>query len=121
MAVHSYKELVVWQRAVQVAVATYEYTEQFPRSEQFGLTSQMRRAAISISSNIAEGRQRGTKNDFVQFLRIALGSTAELESQITVAKQLLQTKNLDAVRVETLLSEVDRMLRKMISSLNPRS
>lgn len=71
----SYRDLIVWQRAVQLAIAVYRLTATFPKEEKFGLISQMQRAAVSIASNIAEGRYRGTKNDFLQFLRsrMALG------------------------------------------------
>ena len=80
----------------------------------------MRRAAVSIASNIAEGRMRGTKKDFSHFLRIAFGSGAELETQIIVAKQLLNTKNLKYDIVVSLLGEVMRMLNVMIRKFNPR-
>ncbi|MFC1612692.1 four helix bundle protein, partial [Patescibacteria group bacterium] len=92
MAIHSYKELIVWQRAIELVVAIYKLTEDFPKEEIYGLTSQMRRCAISIPSNIAEGRFRGTKNDFLHFLRISYSSGAELETQIVIAKLLPKTK-----------------------------
>jgi len=76
--IKSYKDLVVWQKSMNLVVDIYKITENFPREEVFGLTSQMRRCAISIPSNIAEGRGRGTRKDFAQFLRIALGSADEL-------------------------------------------
>ncbi len=97
----------------------YELTEKFPKEEVYGLTSQMRRCSISIPSNIAEGRRRGSKKDFVQFLRIASASSAELETQIGIAKRLRKTKDLDYVHIEKLLDEVQRMLSVMIAKLNP--
>ncbi len=118
---HSYKELIVWQRAMELVTETYDVTEEFPKEEVYGLVSQMRRAAVSIPSNIAEGRYRGTKNEFIQFLRIALGSTGELETQVEIAKMLPKTKKLDFKRSECLLSETGRMLRSMIRKLNPKS
>ncbi len=75
---HSYKELVVWQRAVELVVEIYNITDKFPKEELYGLASQMRRAAVSIPSNIAEGRLRGHRKEFRQFLLIAYGSGGEL-------------------------------------------
>ncbi|PIP26778.1 MAG: four helix bundle protein [Candidatus Moranbacteria bacterium CG_4_9_14_3_um_filter_40_7] len=116
--INSYKDLIVWQRSIELVVAVYELTERYPREEIYGLTNQSRRAAVSIASNIAEGRYRGTKKDFTQFLRIAFGSGAELETQIAIAKKLLKTKNLNYLKVDSLLIEVMKMLNKMIGNLN---
>src|SRR3989344_8802366 len=107
--IYSYKELIVWQKAVALSVAIYELTERFPREEVYGLVSQMRRAAVSIPSNIAEGRLRGTRKDFLQFLRIAHGSSAELETQIIIAKSLTKTKDLSYSKAESLLLEIEKM------------
>ena len=78
----------MWKRSMELVLAVYVLTENFPRTEIYGLTSQMRRCAVSIPSNIAEGRSRGTRRDYLQFLRISLGSAAELETQIEISKQL---------------------------------
>lgn len=118
--IHSYKDLIVWQRGVDLVVLVYELTERFPKEEMYGLTSQIRRAAVSIPSNIAEGRYRGTKADFIQFLRIAYASAAELDTQIIIARRLLKTQNLDYSKVESLLGELLRMLSVMIRNMNPR-
>ena len=91
--INSYKGLIVWQRSIELVVAIYELTEKYPREEIYGLTNQSRRAVVSISSNIAEGRCRGTKKDCTQFLRIAFGSGAELGTQLEIAKKLQKTKN----------------------------
>jgi len=88
MVIHSHKDLTVWKRSMELVLAVYVLTENFPRTEIYGLTSQMRRCAVSIPSNIAEGRSRGTRRDYLQFLRISLGSAAELETQIEISKQL---------------------------------
>src|SRR3989304_1877241 len=101
--INSYKDLIVWQKAVKLALVVYELTSRFPKEESFGLTSQMRRSAVSIPSNIAEGRSRGTKKDFIQFLRIAFGSGAELETQIIIAKQIDNIRILDFSEAEVLL------------------
>lgn len=114
---NSYKDLLVWQSAVTLSKEIYLLTAQFPKEEMYGLTSQMRRSAVSIASNIAEGRSRGTKKDFVQFLRIALGSGAELETQIEIAKQLPFSSLLDYSSTEKFLSETMKMLHGMIKSL----
>ena len=114
---HTYKDLIVWQKSVALAVSLYALTEEFPKEEIYGLTSQMRRASVSIASNIAEGRLRGHKKEFIQFLMIAFGSGGELETQIEIAKQLPKTKNLDYLSVESLLTEVMKMLHKMITQL----
>ena len=117
--IHSYKDLKVWQRSIELVVEVYKLTEDFPREELYSLTSQIRRAAISIPSNIAEGRFRGTKKDYVNFLRIAYASGAELETQIEVAKRLPKMKNLDYAKIDSLLEEVMKMLNSMIRKLNP--
>lgn len=112
-----YKDLIVWQKAVDLGVATYALTDRFPKEEIYGLTSQMKRSAISISSNIAEGSKRGTRKDFLHFLAIALGSGGELESQIEIVKRLNFGNKLDCHQVESLLSEVMKMNVSLIYKL----
>lgn len=109
----------MWQRSMELVVVIYELTDKFPREEIYGLISQIRRSAISIPSNIAEGRFRGTKNDFLQFLRMAYASGAELETQLEIAKRLPKTKALDYSKADSLLDEVMRMLNTMIKNFNP--
>lgn len=116
---HSYRELIVWQRSMELVVAIYQITESFPREEIYGLTAQMRRAAVSIPSNIAEGRFRGTRADYINFLRIAHASGAELGTQIEIAKRLRKTINLDYRKVDMLLEETMKMLSTMIRRMNP--
>ena len=116
--IHTYKDLFVWQKAIILAVETYKITENFPKSELYGITSQMRRAAVSIPSNIAEGRGRGTKKDYVNFLRIAYGSASELETQLTIVQKLPFGNKLDCSTMKSLLSEVMRMLNSMIKKIN---
>jgi len=84
---NNYKELKVWQKAVDLAVDIYETTQSFPGEEKFGLTSQIRRCAVSIPSNIAEGSGRNTKKDFNNFLGISYGSSCELETQLLIARK----------------------------------
>jgi len=104
---------------MELAVEVCFLTGQFPPDERYGLTSQLRRAAVSIPSNIAEGRCRGTKKDFLQFIRIAYGSGAELETQIEIAKRLPQLMQLNYVKIDRLLEETMKMLNTMIKRLNP--
>lgn len=118
MIVNSYKELLVWQKALKLSVKVYELTEKFPKEEIYGLTSQMRRASVSIVSNIAEGRNRGTRKDFTQFLRMAIGSSAELEAQFQISKQINRTSHLDYSEVEKMISEIMKMLNVMIKKLS---
>ena len=115
--VSSYKDLVVWQKSVDLVVEAYALTEIFPQQEIYGLTSQMRRAAVSIPSNIAEGRRRGTRKDFRHFLLVAYGSGSELETQIKISQRLPLGNGVDFSRAESLLDEVMRMLNVMIGKL----
>lgn len=117
MTVHSYKDLIVWQKSMRLAVVIYKLTEQLPKSELFGLVSQMRRAVVSIASNIAEGSRRGSKKDYRQFILIALGSGAELETQVTLLKQLSFGEKLEYTDIDILIDEVMRMLNSLARSL----
>lgn len=111
----SYKDLVVWQKAVDLTLEVYRLTNYFPPDERFGLTSQMRRSAVSISSNIAEGKMRGYDGEFHKFLGIAYGSGAELETQLLIAKKLVFGAEDLFVRSESLLGEVMRMLNSLVA------
>jgi len=114
----SYKNLTVWQKSVELVLAVYEVTERFPRSEMYGLTVQMRKAAVSIPSNIAEGKMRGTRRDYRHFLLNSYGSGAELETQVHIAKLLTFGRALDWSRVDGLLNETMRMLNVLIRKLD---
>ena len=114
---NSFRELTVWQRSVELVAEVYILTKKFPKEEMFGLTSQMRRAAASIPANIAEGYARKHRREYVQFLRIAFGSGAELESHIAVAQKLEFLGISDSKSVESLLDETMRMLNKFIATL----
>ena len=103
-----YRRLEVWRESVQLAIETYTATQDFPRHELYGLSSQMRRAAVSIPSNIAEGRGRGTKRDFCRFVLQARGSLFELQTQITIAEALGYTT---PQRVETLTRRSETVVR----------
>lgn len=114
----SYKELVVWQKSFSLALDVYRITGTFPDSERFALQSQMRRAGVSIPSNIAEGSKRGTNKDFSSFLRIAHGSAAELETQLLLAKELHYISEQHHKESEEKLSEVMKMLSALLQSLH---
>lgn len=110
----SYKDLIVWQKAFALVPVVYRIADKLPRHEQFGLASQMRRAVISVASNIAEGKKRGTRKDFAQFLRIAGGSAAELETQCLAAEAVYRLDCQDALRST---DEIQRMLTGFIKKL----
>lgn len=113
METHSYRDLIVWKKSMGLVVKVYELTEEFPKSELYGLTSQMRRAAVSIPTNIAEGRVRGTRKDYRHFLLMAYTSGAELETEIEIAKSLSFGKKLDFSNIHSLLTEIMKMLNVM--------
>lgn len=115
-AILSFKDLVVWQRGMELAEEVYILTKSLPASEQYGLVSQMRRSAISVPSNIAEGKRRGSRKDFVQFLRIADGSASELETQLLLAKKIFNLRN--TASTGRLLLETQRMLGAMLKKLS---
>lgn len=115
MGSRSYKDLFVWQKSMELVTVVYTLTKQLPEEEKFGLTSQMRRCAISIPSNIAEGSKRGTHNDFRQFLRIAYGSGAELETQFEITRKLRLIPKDSLRNAENLLSEIMKILNTMLS------
>lgn len=116
----SYKELIVWQKGVKLVTEIYRVTEKFPKNEIFGLTSQIRRSAVSIPANIAEGYSRGHRPEYIQFLRIAFGSGAELETHIIIATNLGLMKEVDVREASVLLDETMRMLNKLISTLTTK-
>ena len=119
--IHSYKDLIVWQKSVDLVIEVYKLTDGFPSDERFGLTSQMRRAAVSIPSNIAEGKLRGHAKECKQFSLISFGSGGELETQIEIAKRLYKERGLDFSKIDALLMEVMKMLNKLISDLEPKA
>ena len=105
----SYKDLVVWQKGIQAAKLIYNLTRNFPGEEKFGMISQMRRAAISIPSNIAEGQARHTTKEFIQFISHAEGSVAELETQLILSIELTFATSADTKEIFALLDELRRM------------
>lgn len=110
---NNFRDLNVWKKAVELATRVYEVTENFPKTEQYGLTNQIRRSVVSISSNIAEGAGRKSKKGFKQFLHISTGSCYELETQLTISQNL---NFLDGAEYETVKEKLIE-IQKMIYSL----
>lgn len=117
--IKSYKDLIVWQKSMELVREVYLLTSNFPKEEIFGLTSQMRRCAVSIPSNIAEGKLRGYQKELRKFLLIAFGSGGELETQVQIAKSLFKDKKINYDKVDSDLSEVMKMLNQFINKLEP--
>ena len=114
---NSYKDLVVWQKAMELVIEIYKLTEDFPRVDAYGIVSQMQRASVSIPSNLAEGQKRGHKKEFLHFLYISYGSGAELETQLKICQRLHKIKELDYNRITLKLSEIMKMLNGLINAL----
>ncbi len=112
-----YRDLLVWQSAMQIAEDIYRLTEHFPKQEVFGLTSQIRRAAISISSNIAEGHGRNSTKEFNHFLGIALGSLAELETQLLLSERFNYIEQTSLIALLAATEEEAKMLKGLQKSL----
>lgn len=106
---------------MELATLIYKITSEFPKNELYGLSSQMNRSAVSIPSNIAEGRSRGSRRDFANFLHIAMGSLSELETQIELSKRLSFIDALTYNKVNSLTAEIGKMLNKMLSNLKANS
>lgn len=119
MMIKTYRDLIVWQKSFQLVKIIYTLTRHFPKSEIYGLVSQMQRCSVSIVSNIAEGYSRGHRQEYLQFLRIAFGSGSELETQMLLAKELKLISNSEFDEAFGLLTEVMKMLNVLIHKLNP--
>jgi four helix bundle protein len=117
----SLRNLTVWQRSVELTLAIYKVTATFPDSERFGLTNQLRRASVSVASNIAEGYGRSTKGEYLLFLGHARGSNCEVETQIVIAKALGFGSREMLQTAEELCGEVGRMLAAVMKSLRSKS
>jgi four helix bundle protein len=124
VAVRHYIDLIAWQKAIDLVMRVYEATNGFPPSERFGLTNQLRRAAVSVPSNIAEGQGRHTTRDFLRCLSIASGSLQELETQLIIAHRLNYLEQRSQTGLFSLTSEVARLINGLANSLarkNPPS
>lgn len=116
--IQSYKDLLIWQKGMALVKSIYLLCEQLPKEEVFGLQSQMKRAVISIPSNIAEGYGRNYTQNYVQFLRIARGSLLELETQLIISKELKLVGNKLYQKVQGLITEENKMLNAFIKSIS---
>lgn len=119
--IRSFRDLRIWTKGIELVKKIYKITHTFPKEELFGLTSQLRRAAVSIPSNVAEGHIRNHQKEFKQFLFISLSSLAELETQLIIAKEL---GYIETIKHEAVLSDVDilgKQVRTLISKLNPNN
>jgi four helix bundle protein len=114
--INSFKELEIWKKGIEIVKMVYQLTSTFPKTEDYGLSSPMRRCAVSVPSNIAEGFRRNGKKEFRQFLNIALGSLAELETQLIIAKEI---NYLDGQNLDTLFSSIE-VLNRMTVSLSKK-
>jgi four helix bundle protein len=117
----SFRDLTVWQRSVELALQIYKLTAKLPDSENFGLTNQMRRASVSVASNMAEGYGRSNRGEYLQFLGHARGSIFEVETQFVIAKALEFGPKQTMQVAEELCSEVGKMLGAMVKTLRTKS
>ena len=115
--IRSYEDLMVWQKAMELVVEVYRVVKLLPREETYGLSDQMRRAAVSVPSNIAEGQSRNTRKDFINFLCIARGSNAELRTQCLICLRLHYIDEGELTKTLSLSGEVGKMINAMIASL----
>lgn len=115
--IRSFRDLVAWQKAFEVGLAIYEVTKTFPESERFGLVSQLRRASVSVASNIAEGYGRQSTTDYIRFLRIARGGLYEIETQLLFAAEFAWITKDDSDQLIERLAECGRVLAGLIRSL----
>lgn len=116
----SYREMKVWQRAIELSIAIYKLTSEFPKDELYGLTSQMRRCTVSVASNIAEGYGRSSKGEFRQFLGMARGSILELQTQLVIAGRLGFGECLQFETADGLADEVGKMLWALLKSVEAK-
>lgn len=116
----THKNLDVWNKSVNFVTTIYKVTNRFPSEEKFGLTNQIRRSGVSVPSNIAEGAARNSKNDFIRFLRISQGSNAELQTQLTIAKNLDFVKDREFEELMEKSTDISKMISGLIRSLQSK-
>ena len=119
MSSETYRELIVWQKAIDLVEEIYRLTMKLPKDELYGLVNQMRRAVVSIPSNIAEGNSRNSHKEYIRFLSIARGSKSEIETQLVICERLKYLDNGDLKHAVGLCSEVGKMLNALIKKLEP--
>lgn len=118
MSSKGYRDLLVWQRGIELVKITYNLTEKFPSKEMYALTNQLQRAAVSVPSNIAEGKGRGSDKEFRRFLRISLGSLAEVDTQLEITRQLEYISELDFSETNQLVEEIRKMLYGLVNTVS---
>ena len=116
----NFKELLVWKKSIELVTEIYEITATFPSEEKYGLVSQIRRAAVSIPSNIAEGNARRSSADYIQFLKIARGSGAEVETQIIISKNLGFMNDVKCEELTLKITEIMKMINGLINYLKAK-
>lgn len=116
----THEDLEVWQQAINLSVSIYKITAAFPADERFGLTSQMRRAAVSIASNIAEGAARHSRREFAQFLSVAAGSASELSTQLIIAAEIGMGDKERLLHVRQSVARISQMLQKLMQSVREK-
>lgn len=116
----NFKELIVWQKSMDLVERVYLETKSFPNEESYGLTSQLRRCVVSVPSNIAEGFGRGQTGDYIRFLKIARGSLHELETQLLISERQGYVKQRALKDSESLINEIERMLNSLITKLETK-
>lgn len=117
----SFRNLFAWQRAIELSVSVYKLTSSFPPAERFGLSSQLRRASVSIASNVAEGFGKSTRGEYLLFLGHARGSNSEVETQLVIARAIGMSAGPELKNAESLCAEVGRLLNGLIKSLRSTS
>ena len=120
MAISSFKDLIVWQKSIDLVAKVYKTTKKFPKEETYGLTNQIRRAAVSVPSNISEGHARNSTAEFRKFLSIARGSLAEIETQFIIARRLNYIAETDFQFLRDLQIEINKMLNSLMKKLAAR-
>jgi four helix bundle protein len=116
--IESYKDLVVWQKGIELVNELYTVTKEFPKEEMFGLTNQIRRAAVSVPANIAEGWGRNSTKNYIQFIRISIGSLYEIETQLIIANNQNYITNQKKSALSARIDELGKMLNKLLKSLD---
>ncbi|HBE73980.1 MAG TPA: four helix bundle protein [candidate division Zixibacteria bacterium] len=117
---NSFRDLIVWRKSYALCLLVYRHTREFPKSEEFGLVSQLRRSAVSVPSNIAEGYNRKSKKEYIQFLYTSSGSLGELQTQLMISHDIGYIDDVRFTEMYDISIEVDKMLNKLIESLSER-
>ncbi|HGY55478.1 MAG TPA: four helix bundle protein [Caldithrix abyssi] len=113
----TYRDLLIWQKSMALVSEVYKLTKSFPNEEMFGLSAQLRKASVSVPSNIAEGYGRNSTKDYVRFLHIAIGSLYEIQTQIEIAFELKYLPSEDFTRLDKLMKEIERMISSLLRKL----